>query len=159
MTVITETETLTGVIDAATTIGAASLSVADLARSLAYYQNNIGLALLAQTKDLATLGAGKTPLLHLHEVRGAKLVRRATGLYHFALRVPTRRDLARVIQHFVDSNTPIGGASDHTVSEALYLSDPDGHGIEIYSDRRATSGSTRRVTRSAAPTRWMCKAC
>ena len=123
------------IIDAATTMGAVSLSVADLARSIAYYTNSIGLAVLARTNGEATLGAGKTPLLHLREVRGAKLVRGATGLYHLALLVPTRHDLARVIQHFMDSGTQIGGASDHTVSEALYLSDPDGHGIEIYSDR------------------------
>ena len=66
------------IIDVATTMGAVSLSVADLARSVAYYQNNIGLAVLAQTKDTATLGAGATPLLHLREVRGAKLVRSLT---------------------------------------------------------------------------------
>ena len=83
----------------------------------------------------ATLGVGTRPLLRLHEFPGARLVRRATGLYHFALRVPSRRDLARVLRHFADIGYGIGGAADHRFSEALYLSDPDGHGIEIYRDR------------------------
>ncbi len=122
-------------IDPATTVGAVALSVTDLRRSLAYYQHQIGLAVLQADATSTTLGAGTTPLLRLYEVPRARLVRRATGLYHFALRVPTRRDLARVIRHFADSGTQIGGASDHLFSEALYLSDPDGHGIEIYRDR------------------------
>lgn len=122
-------------IDPALAIGAVTLSIADMGRSLTYYQQSIGLRVLAQSGDMATLGAGGTALLHLREVPGARLVRRATGLYHFALRVPTRHDLAQVIQHFIDRRVPIDGASDHHVSEALYLSDPDGHGIEIYRDR------------------------
>jgi catechol 2,3-dioxygenase len=112
-----------------------SLSVADMARSLHYYQHNIGLRLLQQEETQALLGAGDQPLLALHEQTGARLVRRATGLYHFALRVPSRLELARTLRHLVDSQTPVGGASDHRVSEALYLNDPDGHGIEIYRDR------------------------
>ena len=122
-------------IDPGTRVGLVTLSVADLGRSLAYYRNNIGLSVLAHDGDTATLGVGTAPLLRLHEVPGARMVRRATGLYHFALRVPTRRDLARVIQHLAESETPVDGAADHLVSEALYLSDPDGHGIEIYRDR------------------------
>jgi catechol 2,3-dioxygenase len=122
-------------IDPTTRIGTVALSVADLRRSLAYYQHDIGLALLSQRGDQATLGVGSTALLQLHETPGARLVRRATGLYHFALRVPTRSDLARVLRHFDQRGTRIGGAADHLFSEALYLSDPDGHGIEIYSDR------------------------
>lgn len=122
-------------IDPNTTMGAASLSVGDLPRSLAYYQEHIGLSVLDQSATSATLGVAGTPLLRLHHAPGARLIRRATGLYHFAIRVPTRHDLARVIAHFAQARTPIGGASDHYVSEALYLSDPDGHGIEIYRDR------------------------
>jgi catechol 2,3-dioxygenase len=122
-------------IDPTTRIGTVALSVADLRRSLAYYQHDIGLALLNQRDDQANLGVGSTALLQLHEIPGARLVRRATGLYHFALRVPTRRDLARVLRHFDERGTRVGGAADHLFSEALYLSDPDGHGIEIYSDR------------------------
>lgn len=122
-------------IDPATRVGAVALSVANLRRSLAYYQHDIGLALLSQRGDQATLGVGSTALLRLHEIPGARLVRRASGLYHFALRVPTRRDLAHVLRHFGERGTRIGGVADHLFSEALYLSDPDGHGIEIYSDR------------------------
>jgi catechol 2,3-dioxygenase len=122
-------------IDPATRIGAVALSVADLRRSLAYYQHDIGLALLKQRGDQASLGVGGITLLRLQEVPGARLVRRATGLYHFALRVPTRRDLAGALRHFAERGTRIGGAADHLFSEALYLSDPDGHGIEIYYDR------------------------
>jgi len=126
---------MASIIDPATRVGAVSLSVGNLDRSLGYYQHNIGLTVLDYDKHSATLGAGATPLLHLREVPGARVVRRATGLYHFALRVPTRLDLAQVIRHLWESETHVGGASDHLVSEALYLSDPDGHGIEIYRDR------------------------
>lgn len=126
---------MTSIIDPATTIGVVALSVANLARSLEYYQHNLGLTLRHHDGNTAVLGAGDLPLLRLHEIPGARVIRRATGLYHFALRVPTRRDLARVIRHLAETNTPVSGASDHLVSEALYLSDPDGHGIEIYRDR------------------------
>src|SRR6476661_4908773 len=123
---------MTALINPATTIGTVTLSVSNLQRSLDYYQHTIGLALVQSEAGSATLGIGTTPLLGLHEFPGARLVRRATGLYHFALRVPSRRDLARLLRHFAETSYQIGGASDHVFSEALYLSDPDGHGIEIY---------------------------
>ncbi|KAB8140300.1 VOC family protein [Chloroflexia bacterium SDU3-3] len=122
-------------IDPRTSVGAVTLSVADLARSSAYYQEHIGLAELGRDATSATFGVAGLPLLHLRQQPGARVVRRATGLYHFALLLPSRRDLALIIKHFAEAQTPIGGASDHIVSEALYLSDPDGHGIEIYRDR------------------------
>ncbi|MBC8161350.1 MAG: VOC family protein [Roseiflexaceae bacterium] len=122
-------------IDPRTAVGVVTLSVADLVRSLEFYQRMIGLELLAQDAASTSLGAGGVALLHLHESPGARHVRRATGLYHFALRVPERRDLARVLRHFAEQGFRIDGAADHIVSEALYLSDPDGHGIEIYCDR------------------------
>ena len=122
-------------IDANTTVGPVTLSVDDLARSLEYYQQHIGLAVLEHSAGVATLGVGMRALLRLHEQRGARLVRRATGLYHIALLVPSRGDLAQAIRHFAEHRTTIDGAADHLFSEALYLSDPDGHGIEIYHDR------------------------
>ncbi len=122
-------------IDPNLTLGAVSLSVADLNHSLDYYQQAIGLELQERVGDTASLGVGGATLLRLHHQPGAQLVRRSAGLYHFALRVPTRRDLACVIHHFADVKVSIDGAADHLVSEALYLSDPDGHGIEIYRDR------------------------
>lgn len=126
---------MTFTIDPATRIGAVALSVADLTRSLDYYQETIGLRVLERAGAEATLGVAKSALLRLRQQPGARLVRRATGLYHFALRVPTRRDLALVIRRFAERHTPVDGAADHLFSEALYLSDPDGHGIEIYHDR------------------------
>ncbi|MDZ4720184.1 MAG: VOC family protein [Roseiflexaceae bacterium] len=87
-------------IDPATAIGAVTLSVADLERSLAYYQQHIGLMLLDRTSNSATLGVGAMNLLRLHSIPGARLIRRATGLYHFALRVPSRRDLARCTHQY-----------------------------------------------------------
>lgn len=116
-------------------MGAVSLTVTDLARSLDYYQQNIGLGVLSRNGGTATLGVNGTPLLHLEEDAASPVVPRAAGLYHFALLLPSRLELARTLQHLIETRTPIGGASDHHVSEALYLSDPDGHGIEIYRDR------------------------
>jgi catechol 2,3-dioxygenase len=126
---------MSSLIDPNTTIGLVSLTVSNLDRSLAYYQQNIGLQLRERNGGTATLGAGERNLLKLQELPGARLVRRATGLYHFALRVPSRLELARTLHHLIETETPIDGASDHFVSEALYLSDPDGHGLEIYRDR------------------------
>ncbi len=119
-----------------TGIGRLALTVADLARSLAFYQEVLGFALLQEADGYAILGAVTTPLLALHEQQGAQPAPpNATGLYHFAILLPTRADLARALLHLVESGYPLGGASDHLVSEALYLSDPDGNGIEIYRDR------------------------
>jgi catechol 2,3-dioxygenase len=122
-------------IDPKTRMGAVTLTVADLARSLRFYQDQIGLALVSQEGSSARLGAGDTPLLCLQQLRGARAFPRTTGLFHFALRVPSRLELARTLAHLLETDTPIDGASDHNVSEALYLHDPDGHGIEIYRDR------------------------
>jgi catechol 2,3-dioxygenase len=117
-------------------MGIVGLIVADLERSLRYYQENIGLRLNRTDGAQAWLGAGGKDLLLLTEQEGAKPVQRGrTGLYHFALLVPSRPQLAQVLRHLIDTRTPMSGWSDHKVSEALYLSDPDGHGIEIYRDR------------------------
>ncbi|MEJ2747291.1 MAG: VOC family protein [Anaerolineae bacterium] len=118
-----------------THMGRVHLTVADLGRSLDYYQQRIGLVLLRQENRTAYLGAGTRELLVLTEQPGARLVRHVTGLYHFALLTPSRLALARTLQHLMATQTPIYGAADHAVSEALYLTDPDGHGIEIYRDR------------------------
>jgi catechol 2,3-dioxygenase len=120
-------------------MGPVALSVADLPSSLDYYQHKIGLQLQQQEHGTAVLGAGDRALLRLTEFPGARHQRRATGLFHFALLVPSRLELARTLQHLVESGVGIDGASDHRVSEALYLSDPDGHGIEIYRDRERSA--------------------
>lgn len=122
-------------IDPTTQIGVVTVTVADLARSLEFYQQNIGLTIQAQTAEEVLLGAGARALLRLQALPGARYAPRTTGLYHFALRVPSRLELARTIENLARTRTTIDGASDHTVSEALYLHDPDRHGIEIYRDR------------------------
>ncbi len=120
----------------ATQMGRVALTVADLARSVAFYSDVLGFTVLQSATDAATLGVGGTPLLHLREQAGAQPApANATGLYHFAILVPSRADLGRSLLHLAESGYPLGGASDHLVSEALYLSDPDGNGIEIYRDR------------------------
>jgi catechol 2,3-dioxygenase len=119
-----------------TTIGAVYLTVADLSRSLTFYQQNIGFRLQWQENGLAYLGVRPhTPLLVLHERPGARPARRVTGLYHFAILVPSRLHLAHSLHHLAETQTPLQGFSDHLVSEAIYLADPDGNGIEIYRDR------------------------
>lgn len=131
-------------IAASTSLGPVHLTVADLVRSIAYYERAIGLTLLdgrrggaspPPTGRRAVLGVGERALLVLVEQPGARPVTHSTGLYHFALLVPQRVDLARWLAHAAHERVPLAGLSDHFVSEALYLSDPDGHGIEIYYDR------------------------
>jgi catechol 2,3-dioxygenase len=119
----------------ATTVGAVHLTVADLARSLEYYGKAIGLEVIAHGDGTAHLGAGGRELLVLVEEPGARPARGHTGLYHFALLVPQRTDLARWLAHAARERVALTGLSDHFVSEAIYLDDPDGHGIEIYCDR------------------------
>jgi catechol 2,3-dioxygenase len=116
-------------------MGAVHLTVSDLQRSLAWYRDGIGLQLIARENGGARLGVGERELLVLAEEPGARPAPRMTGLYHFALLLPERADLARWLVHAGRNRVPVGGASDHFVSEALYLRDPDGHGIEIYADR------------------------
>jgi catechol 2,3-dioxygenase len=118
-----------------TRLGAVHLTVADLARSLAYYEAGIGLQVLDREGRRASLGAGGAVLLELVEEPGAGPATGFTGLYHFALLVPRRPDLAGWLAHAARDRVALTGLADHFVSEALYLSDPDGHGIEIYWDR------------------------
>lgn len=122
-------------LDARTAMGAVHLTVSDLGRSLAYYRSAIGLEVLAQEDGRASLGAGGTELLGLVEEPGARPGTGYTGLYHFALLVPRREQLAAWLAHAARDRVPLVGLSDHFVSEALYAADPDGHGIEIYWDR------------------------
>lgn len=116
-------------------IGRVALVVSNLERSKDFYTRIIGLALINQTGQIAELGAGNKILLELHEKPGASPMRRATGLYHFALLLPSRHDLAVTLRHLLQVDAPISGYADHAVSEAIYLTDPEGHGIEIYRDR------------------------
>jgi len=119
----------------ATHVGAVHLTVSDLERSLDYYRTSIGLQVLESGGGEASLGADGDELLHLVEEPGARPADGYTGLFHFALLVPERADLAAWLRHAVRDRVSLTGASDHYVSEALYLRDPDHHGIEIYADR------------------------
>jgi catechol 2,3-dioxygenase len=117
-----------------TRMGPVELTVSDLERSLDYYRRAIGLSVLDQEDGRASLG-GDSELLVLDELPGAQPAPRNTGLFHFALLVPERGELARWLAHALREQVPLTGASDHFVSEAIYLRDPDAHGIEIYADR------------------------
>src|SRR5438445_961478 len=117
-----------------TRMGSVELSVADLDRSLEYWQREIGLRLLERENGRASLGAD-TELLRFVEEPGAQPDHGHTGLYHVALLVPDRPSLARWLAHAARDGVSLTGISDHVVSEAIYLRDPDFHGIEIYADR------------------------
>jgi catechol 2,3-dioxygenase len=119
-----------------TTVGQVALTVGDLATQRAFYEEVVGFTTLSQEPGQVVLGAGSEPVLVLREQPGAPPAPpNATGLYHFAILVPSRAALGRWLLHLVESGYPLGGASDHLVSEALYLSDPEGNGIEVYRDR------------------------
>jgi catechol 2,3-dioxygenase len=120
-----------------TTIGTVRLTVSDLARSRDFYERAIGLHAVELDDGALAFGPhGEPALVELHANPSAPpLDPRATGLYHYAILVPSRRDLAFALARLADAKWPLDGASDHLVSEALYLSDPDGIGIEIYRDR------------------------
>jgi catechol 2,3-dioxygenase len=120
------------------TLGAVHVAVSDLERSLKFYQNSLGFKVHRREGQTAYLGAGEADLLVLTEQPQAKPLQRWTGLYHFAILVPSRLELAQVLRRLIETRTPIGGFADHLVSEAIYLSDPDDNGIEIYHDRPRT---------------------
>lgn len=119
----------------ATRLGHVRLRVADLERCLAFYQDVIGLRLHRRRDGEASLGAGGEDLLVLEEDRAARRVPGTTGLYHFAILVPTRLHLARALRRLMETRARVDGFADHLVSEAIYLPDPEGNGIEIYRDR------------------------
>ena len=125
-------------LDPRTTVGTVRLTVSDLARSRAFYERALGLQAVERGDGGFDLAAPGQPhaLVELHENASAPaLDHRATGLFHLALLFPTRADLAAALARLAQVRWPLQGASDHLVSEALYLGDPDGHGIELYRDR------------------------
>jgi catechol 2,3-dioxygenase len=125
----------TGEIAPATHMGAVELTVSDVQRSRAFYESVLGLEPLETGAGVARLGAGGRELLRLVEVAGAQPATGYCGLYHVAYLLPERRDLARWLAHAARERIPLTGLSDHDVSEAIYLDDPDHHGIEVYWDR------------------------
>jgi catechol 2,3-dioxygenase len=115
--------------------GTVHLTVTDLDRSVGFYQDAIGLRLHDRENGSAAMGAGGDDLVVLEENAQARPHGRTAGLYHFALLHPSREELASALQRLALRRTPMQGASDHGVSEALYLPDPDDNGIELYFDR------------------------
>ena len=122
------------------TIGHVHLTVSDLDRALLFYRDILGFEVTARYGDSAVFlsaggyhhhialntwaGKGATPAPHGH-----------TGLYHFAILYPTRKELARTLKRLMEAGYPLTGTADHGVSEAIYLNDPDGNGVELYADR------------------------
>lgn len=122
----------------ATHLGRVRLQVADLDRSLAFYEKVLGLRAIERTTDSVSLGphGEDREIVHLRQLRSARPVPRRglLGLYHFAILLPDRASLGRFIRHLGEIGA-YAGMSDHFVSEAVYLTDPDGLGIEVYADR------------------------
>jgi catechol 2,3-dioxygenase len=118
-------------------LGPVSLTVSNLARAQQFYADTLGLRTLPYQDNAIMLGTDvEMPLIILAENENARpKPPRTTGLYHLAILLPSRRDLARLLRRLTEERYPLQGAADHGVSEALYLADPDGNGIEIYRDR------------------------
>ena len=127
--------TATPVLPATLTLGAVHLTISDLDRSVAWYQTSLGLRVDSHEGTTAALGDGSVTVLVLHEDPLARPAGRSAGLYHYALLYPSREELARAAVRLSVTSTPIDGASDHRTHEAIYLSDPDGNGIELAADR------------------------
>ncbi|MGI2328751.1 VOC family protein [Planococcus sp. YIM B11945] len=120
-----------------THVAEVGLKVLDLEKMIAFYKEVLGFDLLVQTDNRAELGAGGNTLLVLEAIKGLVPKKdRYAGLYHFAILLPDRKELGKILIHLHQKGIHLG-SSDHLVSEALYLSDPEGNGIEIYRDRDA----------------------
>ncbi len=121
-----------------THIGSVHLRVSDLKNALVFYQDLLGFNVLDHSNDKASLSADGNPpaqiLLVSHPTAKPK-EQHTTGLYHVAIRVPTRLALGRLLNRLIERQWPLYGGSDHLVSEALYLADQDGNGIELYADK------------------------
>ena len=131
---------MTEPIDSRADIGHVHLKVADIDRALAFYCDVLGFEVQQRWGDHAAFvsagGYHHHIGLNTWESRGGSPPPRGTtGLYHFAIRYPTRRALADAVRRLLDADVPLDGASDHGVSEALYVRDPDGNGVELYWDR------------------------
>jgi catechol 2,3-dioxygenase len=135
----TMTENSSHAVDMPAFVDHSHLTVSDLPMLSAFYQKVMGLAVLEKSASGETLGVAGRPLLTLTtDGRAARAPRNAPGLFHTAFLVPNRKELGRWLAHAAHSNVPLTGASDHLVSEAIYLDDPEGNGIEVYRDRDRT---------------------
>lgn len=121
----------------------AVLNVKNLARQTAFYTQIIGLEIRTQTETEVILGAGGKDFVHLIQTNREEAVKSSYGLYHMAILLPSREDLADVFKHIAELNYPFVGAADHGYSEALYLEDPEGNGIELYRDKPVANWDIR----------------
>lgn len=146
-----------GTIDTGTDIGHVHLKVSDIDRSLDFYCGVLGFELMQILGDSAAFVSAGGYHHHIglntwHSRDAGPPPEHATGLYHVAIRFPTRKALATTVRRVIDAKVPLQGASDHGVSEAIYLADPDGNGVELYRDRPraewplAPDGSLQMVT-------------
>ena len=119
------------------------LNVKDLASQTAFYQQVIGLEILYQTETESILGLGGKALVRLIQTQESGEVRERYGLYHLAILLPTRKALADVLKHLTDLQIPLVGGADHGYSEALYLEDLEGNGIELYRDKPVSTWDIR----------------
>ena len=116
-------------------LGPVHLTVSDLDRSVAFYEDAIALRVHRRKDGVAAMGVGEEDLIVLYEEPRARRAGRHAGLYHYALLFPSREELAHAALRLAETKTPIQGASDHGTHEAIYLPDPDGNGIELAADR------------------------
>ena len=112
-----------------------ALNVRDLAGQTAFYHQLLGLEILNQSEKEVLLGAGGKPLVKLIQTENTSNSKQSYGLYHMALLLPTREDLANVFKRLLDLKIPLVGGADHGYSEAIYLEDLEGNGIELYRDK------------------------
>lgn len=129
--------------DAPISIGAVTLRVKNLSAVAAYYEDVIGLNRVAEEQHTVSLGVGNNELLYLQEDSAAKRRPTETGLFHTAFLLPRREDLGSWLKYVADQRIVVDGASDHRVSEAVYLHDPEGNGIEVYADRNRSAWVTQ----------------
>ena len=124
-------------------LGYVALNVRNLDLQSQYYQQVLGLSVIHQEESVIDLGVGNTILVRLIQTEELLDVAGSYGLYHLAISLPSREALAQIFKHFVDNSVPLIGASDHDYSEAIYLEDTEGNGIEIYRDRPVSEWNIR----------------
>ena len=124
-------------------LGHVALNVRNLDLQSQYYQQVLGLSVIHQDETQIDLGVGDTILVRLIQTEDLMDVGVSYGLYHLAILLPSREDLAQIFKHFVDNAVPLIGASDHDYSEAIYLEDTEGNGIEVYRDRPVSEWDIR----------------
>ena len=124
-------------------LGYVALNVRNLDLQSQYYQQVLGLTVIHQDDSMIDLGVGKTVLVRLIKTEELLDVAGSYGLYHLAILLPSREALAQILKHFIDNAVPLIGASDHDYSEAIYLEDTEGNGIEVYRDRPVSEWDIR----------------